>query len=383
MKKCLSVFLFVCLVGGLLYAGGSPEEKEVDYLRLSWDELVEQAKKEASLTFAHWRSESFWNDVASSFEDKYAIQVTIETGNPDGLASKMLGEKDEESGSIDVVLVGDSMVRSLMEARAFYGPIAERIPHGDKVDPKLLKVQTGVKTNGFLIPVYRSQMGLLYDPQKVENPPQTWFELIEWIGENPPGQLAFSNPRQGSSGQAIIQAALANLSGGLDRYTGDSSVQASKVENWKEAWQVLRDNREMVSITSSDDQAISKLSRGEAAIAVASDIETRKALQSGSLSGGTRLYVPKMGLPFSSDTLGVVKNAKNKAAAILFVAYLTEADVQKEMGDKTGISLARTDVQATRAVLKEEERKRYGVPWMPVAYRKRFTEEFVNVVLAP
>ena len=76
MKKCLSVFLFVCLVGGLLYAGGSTEEKEVDYLRLSWDELVEQAKKEASLTFAHWRGESFWDDVASSFEDKYAIQVT-------------------------------------------------------------------------------------------------------------------------------------------------------------------------------------------------------------------------------------------------------------------------------------------------------------------
>lgn len=383
MKKCLSVFLFVSLVGGLMFAGGSPEEKEVDYLRLSWDGLVEQAKKEASLTFAHWRGESFWDDAATSFEEKYGIKVTIETGDPDGLASKMLGEKDEESGSIDVALVGDSMVRSLMEARAFYGPIAERIPHGDKVDPKLLKAQAGVNTNGYLIPVYRSQMGLLYDPQKVESPPQTWFELIEWIGENPPGQFAFSNPQQGNSGQAIIQAALANLSGGLDRYTGDSSVQMSKTENWKEAWQVLKANRDMVSVTSSDDLAINKLSRGEAAIAVASDIETRKALQSGSLSAGTQLYVPKMGLPFSSDTLGVVKNAKNKAAAILFVAYLTEADVQKEMGDKTGISLARTDVQATRAVLKEEERTRYGVPWMPEAYRERFTEEFVNDVLAP
>ena len=383
MKKCLSVFLFVSLVGGLLFAGGSPEEKEVDYLRLNWDKLVEQAKKEASLTFAHWRGESFWDDAATSFEEKYGIKVTIETSDPDGLTSKMLGEKDDESGSIDVVLVGDSMVRSLMEARAFFGPIAERIPHGDKVDPKLLKAQAGVKTNGYLVPVYRSQMGLLYDPQKVENPPQTWFDLIEWIGKNPPGQFAFSNPRQGSSGQAIIQAALANLSGGLDRYAGDSSVQMSKTENWKEAWQVLKANRDMVSVTSSDDQAISKLSQGEAAIAVASDIETRKALQSGSLSAGTRLYVPKMGLPFSSDTLGVVKNAKNKAAAILFVAYLTEADVQKEMGDKTGISLARTDVQATRAVLKEEERTRYGVPWMPEVYRKRFTEEFVNDVLAP
>ena len=383
MKKCLSVLLFFSLVGCLLFAGGSPEEKDVNYLRLSWDELVEEAKKEASLTFAHWRGESFWGDAATSFEEKYGIKVTIETGNPDGLVTKMLGEKDEESGSFDVMLVGDGMVRSSIEAGAFYGPIAERIPHGDKVDPKLLKVQAGAKTNGFLIPVYRSQMGLLYDPQKVENPPQTWFELIEWIGENPPGQFAFSNPQQGNSGQAIIQAALANLSGGLDRYTGDTSVQSSKVENWKEAWQVLKDNREMVSVTSSDELAISKLSRGEAAIAVASDIETRKALQSGSLSGNVKLYVPKMGLPFSGDTLGVLKNAENKAAAILFIAYLTEMDVQKEMGDKTGISLARTDVQATRAVLKEEERKRYGVPWMPVAYRKRFTEEFVNAVLSP
>ncbi len=382
MKKYLAVVLLLVLLACPLFAGGSPEQKEVNYLRLSWEKLVEQAKKEASLTFAHWRSESFWGEAATSFEEKYGIKVTIEKGEPDALASKVLGEKNEEFSSIDAVLVGETMVRSMMEAGAFFGPLAERIPHADKLDSKLLKAQAGVKTNGYLIPVYRSQMGLVYDPQKVEKPPQTWFELIEWVGENPAGQFAFSNPQKGSSGKAIIQAALANLTGGLDRYSGDTSVQSSKTENWKEAWQALRQSRDMVSVMSSDDSAISQVGSGEAAIAVASDVETRKALESGSLSSSAKLYVPKMGLPFSGDTLGVVKNAKNKAAAILFIAHLTDTDMQKEMSNKTGIS-ARTDVQVGWVVLTEQERKRFGIPWMPLVYRERFAEEFVSEVLSP
>jgi putative spermidine/putrescine transport system substrate-binding protein len=383
MKKYLSVFLLCVVVGSLLFAGGAKEQKKPDYMRLSWDRLVEEAKKEASLRFAHWRAESFWEDTAAGFKSKYGIEVKIEKSDADSLLKKIIGEKDKEEGSVDVVLVGDRMVKPAMGEGLFYGPLTDRIPHGTKLDTKLGNVQADTRTNGYLIPLYRSQMGLLYDPQKVESPPQTWFELIEWIGKNPLGQFAFSDPEKGSSGQAIIQAVLANLSGGLDKYRGDTSVVESKVEGWKETWQILKEYRDMVSITSSNDLAIAKLSRGEVSLAVASDVDTRKALQSGSLPDRTRLYVPKMGLPCDGDTLGVPKNSKNKAAAILFVAYLTDTDAQIQMSDKTGKSIARTDVQAKPAVLTEDQRRKYGVPWMPEAYRKRFTDEFAANVLAP
>jgi ABC-type uncharacterized transport system YnjBCD substrate-binding protein len=344
---------------------------------LEWDSLIEEAKTEASLTVALWRDESFWNEAATEFGQKYGIEVEIQTETEKAILDKITGEKEEEEGTVDVVLVGDSMVREIMDEKLLYGPLVDYLPHGSKLDTRLSSTQANVDTLGYLVPLYQNQIGLLYDPKKAE-PPQTWFELIEWVGENPK-KLAFSDPRYGNSGQAIIQTALANLCGGLDRYRDDTRVIDSKTENWSDAWSTIKPNLDYISVTSSEEESVGRLNKGEASLIVTSDTVVQLSVKKRSLSGDMKLYVPKMGMPYSGDTLGILENAPNKASAILFVSYLTEVESQKRMNDELGLQPAHANAQRTGVSVAEKQK--YGIAWIPDVYRERYTADFVENVL--
>jgi putative spermidine/putrescine transport system substrate-binding protein len=272
------------------------------------------------------------------------------------------------------------MVKALLDAGVFYGPILNIIPHADKLDPKLSTVQEGIETKGYLVPLYRNQTGLLYDPERVSDPPQTWDELVAWINANPK-QFAYCDPSKGGSGQAFVQTAIGYLCGGLDKYKGDTELDPEKVKNWDLAWNWMNETEELVTITGSNNESLSRLNQGEVSLVVAWDDDTLINLKKGTLFKRAKLYIPKFGLPGGGDTAGVLKNAEHKAAAILFIAYLTEADTQITMNEINGSYLARIDVEGKQALLPEQERQENGVIWVPGPYKQHFITEFVKNVL--
>ncbi len=105
------------------------------------------AKEEGEVIFYSWWGEHWWKITAQQFQEKYEI---------------------------DAILVGGAAAKTFMESKVLYGPILPITPNSDKLDPKLSKIQEGLLTNGYLVPIYRNQTGLLYDPQRASNPPQTW-----------------------------------------------------------------------------------------------------------------------------------------------------------------------------------------------------------------
>ena len=134
------------------------------------------------------------------------------TGDRAANIGKVVAEASSATGTIDALLVGGVELKSLLDAKALYGPLVGVIPESDKLDGKLSKVQEGYATDGYLVPVYRNQTGFVYDPEKVPNPPQSWAEFTAWLDANP-GQFAFNDPSKGGSGQAFVQAAIINILG--------------------------------------------------------------------------------------------------------------------------------------------------------------------------
>ena len=134
-------------------------------------------------------------------------------------------------------------------------------------------------------------------------------------------------------------------------------------------------------ITASNNDSISRLNDGEVSLIVAWDDDTQVNLKKGSLFKRAVIYVPDMGSAGGGDTAGVLKNATHKAAAILFLAFLTEADSQIKMNDTIGSYLARTDVKGKYALLPEEQRQKNGVAWIPAPYKDHFIKEFIKNVL--
>jgi ABC-type uncharacterized transport system YnjBCD substrate-binding protein len=207
------------------------------------------------------------------------------------------------------------------------GPLVGVIPDSDKLDAKLSQVQEGYATGGYLVPVYRNQTGFVYDPEKVPTPPQSWEEFTAWLDANP-GQFAFNDPSKGGSGQAFVQAR-PSTPGRRERYAGDTELMR-KVADWGKVWDWFNANQDKFTITASNNDSLDRVNQGEVLMAAAWDDDTSVSLAKGTLFKRAKLYIPSLGMPGGGDSLGIPANAPHKAAALLWVAYLVEADVQKQ-----------------------------------------------------
>ena len=351
-----------------------------DFLKTPWDKVVAAAKAEGDLTYYAWWGEEFWRTAAKDFEAKYGIKVNVVTGDRPANIGKVVAEASSETGTIDALLVGGVELKSLLDAKALYGPLVGVIPDSDKLDAKLSKVQEGYATNGYLVPVYRNQTGFVYDPEKVPNPPQSWAEFTAWLDANP-GQFAFNDPSKGGSGQAFVQAAIVNILGDEERYAGDTELDEKKVADWGKVWDWFNANQDKFTITASNNDSLDRVNQGEVLMASAWDDDTSVSLAKGTLFKRAKLYIPSLGMPGGGDSLGIPANAPHKAAALLWIAYLVEADVQKQMNATIGSYLARTDIAGENALIPEEQRQKNGRAWIPGAYKGYFIQEFVAQVL--
>ncbi|HSJ88239.1 MAG TPA: extracellular solute-binding protein, partial [Anaerolineales bacterium] len=229
MKAYFKIAVLFVLLALILPAcsGAQPAAPTTkDYLNMSWDQIVEEAKAEKELTFYMWWGEEYWKTAAQKFEEKYGIKANVVIG--DNNVDKLLAEKDSAVGTIDAQAFGGSSVKTVIDGGLLYGPILPKLPSAANLDSKLGAYQEGVKTNGYLVPLYRNQTGFLYDPDKISNPPQTWEDLTKFVQENPK-QFAFGDPNKGGTGQAMVFTAVANLTGGLDQYAGDTELDQAKV----------------------------------------------------------------------------------------------------------------------------------------------------------
>jgi putative spermidine/putrescine transport system substrate-binding protein len=368
----------VLLLAPLAACSNDPAPTETkDYLSMSWDQIVAEAKQEGELVVSAWWGEAFWNEAAKLFQDKYGIEVQFLLGN--NAIDKILAEKDRAVGTIDVQLVGGQAVKTSVDADLWYGPVFSKLPDNSALDQKLSQTQEGVDTNGYLVPVYRNQTVIAYDPDKVSNPPQTWEEFVDWIDANPK-QFAYPDPNRGGVGQAFIQAVIANLTGGLDQYAGDTEVVDAKVASWDAVWEWVRTYNEKMNVTVSNSEDLDLLNQGTASMVMAWDDDTQLALNNGSLFKRAKVYVPEFGLPGGGDTAGVLKNAGNKAAAILFLDFLTSKEIQALMNQTLGSIPARTDLAEVPSPVSETDRAN-STDWLPAPYKEHLNLGFTEKVL--
>ncbi len=370
--------LAVAVMASVAMASMPVAAQDKDYLNMSWDQIIAEAQSEGDLVFSAWWGEEYWKAAANLFKEKYGIEARVLLGN--NAIDKILAEKDRDQGTIDVQLIGGSDVKTSMDAGLWYGPVHDILPNSGMLDPKLSTVQEGVQTEGYLVPIYRNQTAFLYDPERVPNPPQTWDEFVAWVEANPKG-FAYPDPNKGGTGQAFVQAVIANLTGGIDKYQGDTEVDPTKVADWGLAWDWLNSHNPMMNVTLSNSEDIDLLNQGAASMAIAWDDDSQAALSNGTLFERAKMYIPSFGLPGGGDTAGVVKNAPHKAAALLFLDFLTSPEAQTLMNQTVGSIPARTDMSAVSTILSEADRANNATAWVPAPYKAAFIKGYTENVL--
>jgi len=372
MRKLFILAVTLCVMAGSLFA--------IDLQTAKWDAVVTAAKAEGSVTFYAWYFPDYFKEAAADFEKQYGVKANVVIGDQTANFNKAISEKDMAVGTMDVMIVGGQWVKTTTDLNLFFGPIKGIFPDAAQVAPSLWEVQEGVLTKGYLAPFHRNQTGILYDPDRVKNPPQTWAELTAWIDANPK-EFGFNDPSKGGSGQAFVHTAIAQIAGGLDKYKGDTDVVPAKVANWNLVWKWISDRLNKLTLTVSNNDSIIRMNGGEISMTVAWDDNVKDMMSKGNLFKRAKMYIPKMGLAGGGDTMGVLKNGKNKAAALLWINFIQSKEQQLKKFNMVGAYPARIDMPVEGTLLTEADRASNAIAWFPAAYKNYMINEFTKNIM--
>ncbi len=241
-------------------------------------------------------------DVNAAFEEKYGIDVVYDTyDNNEVMYSKL------KSGGVsyDIVIPSDYMIERMI-AEDMLQPIDfSNIPNY-KYIPNQYKNLAHDPQNIYSVPYTVGMVGLIYNTKMVDKDPDSWTALWD---ENYKGSiLMINNPRDAF---AIAQSVL-----GMD-FNNESPV------SWRVASELLKEQKN-VNPAYVNDEIFLKMESGEAALApyYAGDFLTMQEN-----NPDLAFVYPKEGVNFFVDGACILKGAKNKLAAELYIDFLLEPDV--------------------------------------------------------
>ncbi len=291
----------VCVLFALLIAlspcifASAAEQSEIDALRgtklyvYNWGEYISDGADDTL-------------DVNKAFEEKYGIDVVYDTyDNNEVMYSKLKGG----GVSYDVVIPSDYMIERMISEDMLQPIDFSNIPNY-KYIPDQYKNLAHDPKNEFSVPYTVGMVGLIYNTAMVDEAPDSWTAL--WDENYSNSILMFNNPRDAF---AIAQSIL-----GMD-YNNESEI------SWKVAAELLKEQKS-VSPAYVNDEIFLKMESGEAALApyYAGDFLTMQEN-----NPDLDFVYPKEGVNFFVDGACILKDAKNKLAAELYINFLLEPDV--------------------------------------------------------
>ncbi|MBQ8015396.1 MAG: spermidine/putrescine ABC transporter substrate-binding protein [Clostridia bacterium] len=241
-------------------------------------------------------------DVNKAFEEKYGIDVVYDTyDNNEVMYSKLKGG----GVSYDIVIPSDYMIERMIAEDMLEKIDFSNIPNY-KYIPDQYKNLAHDPKNEYSVPYTVGMVGLIYNTAMVDEAPDSWTAL--WDENYSNSILMFNNPRDAF---AIAQSIL-----GMD-YNNESEI------SWKVAAELLKEQKS-VSPAYVNDEIFLKMESGEAALApyYAGDFLTMQEN-----NPDLDFVYPKEGVNFFVDGACILKNAKNKLAAELYINFLLEPDV--------------------------------------------------------
>ncbi len=285
----LIIALMPCVVAS------AAEQSEIDALRgttlyvYNWGEYISDGADDSL-------------DVNEAFEEKYGINVVYDVyDNNEVMYSKLKGG----GVSYDVVIPSDYMIQRMIAEGMLDKIDFSNIPNY-KYIPEQYKNLAHDPKNEYSVPYTVGMVGLIYNTKMVEEAPDSWTAL--WDERYTGNVLMINNPRDAF---AIAQSVL-----GMD-YNNESAP------SWRVAAELLKEQKN-VSPAYVNDEIFIKMESGEAALApyYAGDYLTMK-----DNNPDLAMVYPKEGVNFFVDSACVLKGAKNKLAAELYINFLLDPEV--------------------------------------------------------
>ena len=362
----------------------------------SWDQIVAQAKG-GEVNWFMWGGADNINAYVKDYvggilKDQYDITLnqvpltdTVEAVNI------VLGEKEAgnlDAGSVDMIWINGENFRTMKQGSLAYCGYTAVLPNNALInwDNPAIANDFGVPVEGCEVPWSRAQFAFAYDSAKIDKPPQSIPELLDWIKANP-GQFTYPAPPD-FTGSVFIRHVVYYAAGGVDSLMGDFD-QARYDAAAAKTWAILNEIepflwREGATYPTSITQLNELFANGE--VALNFNYEPSQfgiGVDSGQYPATVRSYGLSDGTIGNTNYTIIPFNSPHKAAALVLQNVLLDAKVQLEKakpnvwGTTPGIDMDRApaDVLAEfealpshPSVVPHAELKKHSLPELQAAW---------------
>jgi putative spermidine/putrescine transport system substrate-binding protein len=335
VKKIISLILLLLLV--------SCSGKKQSDVSASFEEVIKKAEN-STVRFVMWGGSSAinkWVDtyVAAEVKKRYNIKLVRVPADASVFVNKLLSEKNSGSvkGSMDIIWINGENFRNAKEKGLLWGPVADKLPNfAEFVDPATVKFDFGFPVDGYEIPYGRAQFVFVYDSAKLNDIPDSYAKLTEWVKRNP-GKFTYPQPPDFTA-SAFIRQVFYAATGGHKQYEGP--FNKTVFDKNKSAWlKYLSDMSPYLwnkgANYPKDITALDTLfERGEVLINMNyNQADAQNRIIAGRYPSTVKTFVMKEGSIYNTHFTAIPFNSANKEGAMVVVNFLLSPEAQLSKND--------------------------------------------------
>ncbi|MCE5263626.1 MAG: extracellular solute-binding protein [Deltaproteobacteria bacterium] len=185
----------------------------------------------------------------------------------------------------------------------------------------------GFNVEGYVMPMFQSQVALAYNPDLVKSPPNSFEELVAWIKANPK-KFGYNGVKGGMSGTGFVTGWVYWKSGKYDQYAKGAYDPAAEA-SWPAAIKELKSLP--VTMTTGNNDTLDKINRGEIAMGPVWVDMVISMKNENRMDPKIKMKLISPGLPGQPMYLVISKKAANYEMAKKFVEFITSPEQQAQV----------------------------------------------------
>jgi putative spermidine/putrescine transport system substrate-binding protein len=207
-------------------------------------------------------------------------------------------------------------------------PYRSEVAAGKLISRDSAKNALGQNVDGYVIPMFHSQIAFAYNTAVVKQPPASYAELAEWVKKNPK-QFGYNGVKGGMSGVGFVMGWVSANSGMADQLEKGPYDPAKKAVIDR-SLASLKDFNQYVVMTPGNAGTLDMLNRGEIAMGPVWVDMFYTWVADGKMPPSIKLELPRPGLPGQPMYYVVPAKAANAALAKKFIDFAASPEIQAE-----------------------------------------------------
>ena len=356
MSKAYCIAVITLLVAVLWTGGCRKEQSTADVEAMNWEQILAAAKG-TELNLMMWGGDPYINAYMNNYvkpqlQKQFGVMLNISEGQGNKIVQILMTEVEarQATSQIDLCWINGETFYQLHQINGLYGPFTNRLPNGGFIDWNNPFINTDFQqpVNGMECPWGNVQFAIIYDSQRVQNPPRNLAELEAYVKQHP-GKFTIGND---FTGMTLLKSFLIAISGNVSELAGP--FHKDKYEKYStELWKTInrmkpyfwKQGKTFPDAVAPMHQMFAS---GELDFTMSNnDGEVDNKVMQGLFPNSARAYVLDSGTIQNTHYMGIVKRSRNKPAAMVVCNFLISPEAQLEKlkpnvwGDGTVLSMDR------------------------------------------